>query len=94
MDNINNIVINGKYKGYKIVFDEVNKVIQLKYKKKIILLNGNIKSICITRNKLGTENIHYFELSDGTEKIYCLLDFKIYLLLIILGMQVSASCIL
>ncbi len=93
MENMN-IVINGKYKGYKIVFDEGNNLIQLKYKKKIILLNGNIKTIGITGNKLGTENLHYFELLDSTEKIYCLLDFNIYLILIILGMQVSAECVM
>ena len=37
MNNINT-VIKGKYKGYKIVFDENNKSIQLTNKHKSILL--------------------------------------------------------
>jgi len=88
------IVINGTYKGYKIVFDKTNKTIQLKHRKKTLNLNGNITSMCITRDKVGEENIHYFEMKDSKDKVYCLLDFKTYLLLIILGMKVSASCVL
>lgn len=93
MDNTN-IVIDGTYKGCKIVFDKTNKSIHLKHKKKSLPLNGNITSIGITKDKIGTENIHYFQIENSTEKIYCLLDFNTYLLLILLGMKVSASCVL
>lgn len=93
MDNTD-IVINGEYKGYKIVFDKTRKSIQLKHKKKIMPLNGNITSMCITRDKVGKENIHYFEMKDSKDKVYCLLNFKTYLLLMILGMRVSPSCVL
>lgn len=89
-----NIVIKGKYKGYKILFDRNNNYIQLKDKEENIILNDKITSICITKYKLGTENIHYFQMKDSNEKIYCLLDFNIYLHLLILGMKVSSSCIL
>lgn len=88
------IVINGTYKGYRIVFDKTNKSIQLKHRKKILELNGNITSMCITRDKVGEDNIHYFQIKDSEDKIYCLLDFKTYLLLMILGMRVSPSCVI
>lgn len=42
MDNMN-IVIKGKYKGYKIVFDENNRSIQLIKKQNSILLNRKYK---------------------------------------------------
>lgn len=42
MDNIN-VVIKGKFKGYKIVFDETNKTIQLKHKDNTITLNRKSK---------------------------------------------------
>lgn len=87
-------VIKGNYKGYKIVFDKTNKTIQLKHRKKILKLNGNITSMCITRDKVGEENIHYFEMKDSKDRIYCLLNFKTYLMLMILGMKVSPTCVL
>ena len=42
IDNIN-VVIKGKFKGYKIVFDETNKTIQLKHKDNTITLNRKSK---------------------------------------------------
>ena len=87
-------VIKGKYKGYKIVFDKTNKSIQLKYRTKRLDLNGNITSMCITRDKVGEESIHYFEMKDSKDKVYCLLDFKTYLMLMLLGMRVSPTCVL
>lgn len=82
-----NIVIDGRYKGYKIVFDKNNKSIQLKHKKEIIILDGSVTSICITNIKLENENIHYFQIKGSTEKIFCLLDFNTYLYLLMVGMK-------
>ena len=67
-----NVVIDGRYKGYKIVFNKNNNSIQLKNKKEVIVLNGNVTSICITNTRLKNETIHYFQIRDSTEKIYCL----------------------
>ena len=39
------------------------------------------------------EDLYYFQMLNDEDKIYCLLDFKIYLVLIILGMQVLKSCV-
>lgn len=89
-----NIVIKGKYKGYKIVFDRDNNSIQLKSKRQIIPLNSNIKSVCITKEILREQSIYYFQIVGSTEKVYCLLDFSTYILLIILGMKVPTNCIL
>ncbi len=82
-----NIVIDGRYKGYKIVFDKSNNCIQLKHKKEKILLDGNITSICITNTKLENKTIHYFQIRGSAEKIHCLLDFNTYILLLIIGMK-------
>lgn len=82
-----NVVIDGRYKGYKIVFNKNNNSIQLKHKKEVIVLNGNVTSICITNIKLENENIHYFQIKGSTEKIFCLLDFNTYLSLLMVGMK-------
>ena len=39
------------------------------------------------------EDLYYFQMIND-EKIYCLLDFNIYLASMIIGMQIPASCIL
>lgn len=88
-----NTVINGTYKGYKIVCDKSKNNIQLQGKKDIIILNDRISSICITNETLGDENVHYFEMKETNEKIYCLLDFETYLILIMVGMQIPEKCI-
>ena len=40
------------------------------------------------------EDLYYFQMINDNEKIYCSLDFNIYLALIILGMQVHETCVL
>lgn len=39
------------------------------------------------------EDLYYFQMVNDEDKIYCILDFKIYLALIILGIQVPISCV-
>ena len=40
------------------------------------------------------DDLYYFQMINDDEKIYCLLDFNIYLALMILCMQVPETCIL
>lgn len=92
-----NVILNGTYKGYKLIFNDDNRTIKLVYKTKIVDLEGRIKSIFIKGNESYYKNemidYYYFELIENQEIIKCLTDFDMYLRLIIYGMKVPTTCL-
>ena len=92
-----NVILNGKYKGYRLVFNNENNSIELINETEIIDLRGKIKSVYIKGNEVykRAEEIdyYYFEIVGNQEKIKCLINFDMYLRLIVYGMQVPTSCL-
>ena len=92
-----NVILNGKYKGYRLVFNNENNSIELINEFEIIDLKGKIKSVYMKGNEVykRTEEIdyYYFEIVGNQELIKCLASFEMYLGLILYGMQVPAKCL-
>ena len=89
--NRRNVVLNGKYKGYKLTVDDNTNSIQLVNKAEIIDLNGKINSVCIKGN--NKQDLYYFGITEVNEPIKCLANFETYLRLIVYGMKVPAKCL-
>lgn len=92
-----NVILNGEYKGYKLIFDDNNRSVKLINKAEIIDLEGKIKSVYIKGNESYHKDemidYYYFELMENQEIIKCLTDFNMYLRLIIYGMKVPTTCL-
>ena len=92
-----NVILNGKYKGYRLVFNNENNSIELINETEIIDLRGKIKSIYIKGNEVYKKDemldYYYFEIVGNQELIKCLASFEMYLGLILYGMQVPTSCV-
>ena len=92
-----NVILNGKYKGYKLKFDDENNSIKLINKAEIIDLKGRVKSVYIKGKEVYKKDemldYYYFEIIENQEKIKCLINFDMYLRLIVYGMQVPTSCL-
>lgn len=92
-----NVILNGKYKGYRLVFNNENNSIELINETEIIGLRGKIKSVYMKGNEVYKRDqeidYYYFEIVGNQEKIKCLINFDMYLRLIVYGMQVPTSCL-
>ena len=92
-----NVILNGKYKGYKLKFDDENNSIKLINKAEIIDLKGRVKSVYIKGKEVYKKDemldYYYFEIIENQEKIKCLINFDMYLRLIVYGMEVPTSCL-
>ena len=92
-----NVILNGKYKDYKLKFDDENNSIKLINKSEIINLKGRVKSVHIKGKEVYKKDemldYYYFEIIENQEKIKCLINFDMYLRLIVYGMQVPTSCL-
>ena len=92
-----NVILNGKYKGYKLIFNDDNKSVKLINNAEIIDLEGRIKSVCIKGNELYNKDdavdYYNFQIHDEQEFIKCLTSFDMYLRLIVYGMKVPIKCL-
>lgn len=92
-----NVILNGKYKGYRLVFNNENNSIELINEAEIIGLRGKIKSVYMKGNEVYKRDqeidYYYFEIVGNQEKKKCLINFDMYLRLIVYGMQVPTSCL-
>lgn len=89
--NRTNVILNGKYKGYKLTVDDNTKSIQVVNKAETIDLNGKINSVCIKGN--DKQDLYYFGITAENELIKCLANFETYLRLIVYGMEVPTGCL-
>lgn len=89
--NRKNVVLNGKYKGYKLSIDDNTNSILLVNRTKTIDLKGKINSVCIKGN--DKKDLYYFTIKEGNELIKCLANFETYLRLIVYGMKVPTTCL-
>lgn len=86
-----NVILNGKYKGYKLTADDNTNSIQLVNKVETIDLKGRINSVCIKGN--DKKDLYYFTIKEENETIKCLANFETYLRLIVYGMKVPTICL-
>lgn len=86
-----NVILNGKYKGYKLTVDDNTNSIQLVNRAEIIDLKGKINSVCIKGN--DKKDLYYFTIKEGNAPIKCLAHFETYLRLIVYGMKVPTTCL-